>query len=294
MLEFGATYCRVPRGVNRIDIRRSGVGKGVDDGSCAAQITGARVTGGMSMDQPAYLGVGHRDLHAASNAADDRVMSVLQRSSLWSGLGHVVAALGPSSTLLKLPRKRALYSQGAPATALFVIASGRVRVARASADRQLTVAYRGPLELVGETALLGTNRYHDGATATESVEAVSIPVESVKQLMAVESALAARMLELMVERRVDAERRIEGLLARTVESRVASFLADAAKRYGIPESRGVLVGVKYTHQEIGDYVGSTRETVTLTLGELKRRGLIAFDHRRVIVVDMDGLERLSA
>ena len=96
----------------------------------------------------------------------------------------------------------------------------------------------------------------------------------------------------MLERRLQAERRIESLLSRTVESRVAEFLMDAAERHGIPESRGTLIGVKYTHQEIADYVGSTRETVTLTLGDLRRRDLILFDHRRVVVVDPAALRRL--
>jgi CRP/FNR family transcriptional regulator, cyclic AMP receptor protein len=51
-----------------------------------------------------------------------------------------------------------------------------------------------------------------------------------------------------------------------------------------------LIGVKYTHQEIADYVGSTRETVTLTLGELRRKNLVLFDHRRIVVRDLDALQ----
>jgi CRP-like cAMP-binding protein len=100
------------------------------------------------------------------------------------------------------------------------------------------------------------------------------------------------MLMLMVERRIQAERRVESLLSRTVESRVAEFLVDASERHGIPESRGVLIGVKYTHQEIADYVGSTRETVTLTLGDLRRRELLVFDHRRIVLTDPDAIRSL--
>lgn len=50
--------------------------------------------------------------------------------------------------------------------------------------------------------------------------------------------------------------------------------------------------MKYTHQEIADYVGSTRETVTLTLGELKRRELLLFDHRRIVLTQAKELEKL--
>jgi len=249
--------------------------------------------GGMSMDQPSQLGLAGYRFGGAVSSPDARVANVFRRSHLFDGLAHVVVAIAARSVIVKLPRKCALYSQGADADSVFVIAAGRLRVSRSTADRMLTVAYRGPGDLLGETALLGGGVYHDAATATETVEAVSVPLDALKQLIAVEATLAERMLQLMVERRVEAERRIEGLLMRTVESRVAGFITDAARRHGIPDSRGVLIAVKYTHQEIGDYVGSTRETVTLTLGDLRRRGFIGFDHRRVLVIDNDGLQRIA-
>lgn len=250
-------------------------------------------TGGMSMNQPSSLGLAGYEHVGVSAPTDPRVTSVLRRSPLFDGLSHAVGTLSPRSSVVKLQRKSILYAQGSPADAVFVIASGRLRISRSAADRTLTVAYRGGGDLVGETALLGAGVYHDAATATDGVEAISVPIDALKRLMSVEATFAERMLQLMAERRVDAERRIEGLLVRTVESRVASFIADAARRHGIPDSRGVLIGVKYTHQEIGDYVGSTRETVTLTLGELRRRGFISFDHRRVLVIDNDGLARIA-
>ena len=79
--------------------------------------------------------------------------------------------------------------------------------------------------------------------------------------------------------------------ARTVEARVADFVAQAAERHGIPESRGVLIGEKFTHIEIAEYVGATRETVTLVLGVLKRDGIIDTDHRRIVVRDAAGLRQ---
>jgi CRP-like cAMP-binding protein len=120
---------------------------------------------------------------------------------------------------------------------------------------------------------------------------VQVPVRQVHHLLTRNPELARRLLRLMVERRLDTDRRIESLLSRTVESRVAEFLLDAAQRHGIPDSRGLLIGVKYTHQEIADYVGSTRETVTLTLGDLRRKNLVLFDHRRIVVRDLEALHQ---
>jgi CRP/FNR family transcriptional regulator, cyclic AMP receptor protein len=243
----------------------------------------------MSMNQPRGLGVGRHDSAKAVGSAEERFAAILGTTTLFDGLSVGAYRIASRCSLVRSPRKRLLYSQGAPASAVYVVVSGRVRVLRASSSRVLTVGYRCPGDLVGETGVFGSQQYQDSAIATEAVEAVEIPNEALRDLMLEDPVVNERLLRIMVDRRVEAERRVEELLVQSVESRVAGFLADAAQRHGIPDSRGVLVGVKYTHQEIGDYVGSTRETVTLTLGEFKRRGWIDFDHRRVVVLDRGGL-----
>jgi CRP/FNR family cyclic AMP-dependent transcriptional regulator len=196
-------------------------------------------------------------------------------------------------TPAKFPRRGLLYEEGAAADSLYLIASGRVRVVRAAgASRTLTVAYSADGELLGETALPDGQSYRATASATEAVEAVRIPLRAVLTLLARSPAFSQRMLALMIERRLEAERRVESLLSRSVESRVAEFLLDAADRNGVPDERGILIAVRYTHQEIADYVGSTRETVTLTLGELKRQALLSFDHRRIVITQRTDLAKI--
>jgi CRP-like cAMP-binding protein len=126
----------------------------------------------------------------------------------------------------------------------------------------------------------------------ERLEALRIPRRRLEAAMVADGRLAVRLVAMLSKRVGDLERRMEAFLTRPVESRVADFLVEASRRHGIPDSRGVLIGVKFTHQEIASYVGSTRETVTLVLGDLKRRGLIGTDHRRVIVHESEALERL--
>jgi CRP-like cAMP-binding protein len=62
-----------------------------------------------------------------------------------------------------------------------------------------------------------------------------------------------------------------------------------------PKPRGPeVITAPFTHAEIAHLIGSTRETVTLVLGKLKREGLLAFDHRHVVLLDHARLERRSA
>jgi CRP/FNR family transcriptional regulator, cyclic AMP receptor protein len=221
----------------------------------------------------------------------ERILLALSRSDVFACCERdELNDLSEGATLLRVARRRRIYGHGEPVAGLYVIAHGRARVVRGAGEsRALTVAYRGPGEVIGEIAITDLLTHEDTASATEPVEIVQVPVRHVHDVLRRNADLAKRLLQLMVVRRLDTERRIESLLSRTVESRVAEFLLDAAQRHGIPDSRGLLISVKYTHQEIADYVGSTRETVTLTLGELRRKNLVMFDHRRIVVRDMDAL-----
>jgi CRP/FNR family cyclic AMP-dependent transcriptional regulator len=61
----------------------------------------------------------------------------------------------------------------------------------------------------------------------------------------------------------------------------------------VEDARGTLVAIKITHQEMANLIGSTRETVSLTLSQFKKSGLITMDGRKVIVTDFDGLKALA-
>jgi CRP/FNR family transcriptional regulator, cyclic AMP receptor protein len=223
---------------------------------------------------------------------EDRKRRALERCALFSHLSE--SLLSDTLRKLSLARvdRRGRLGDVEPAT-LWVLASGRVRVVRKSLDgRDITLDYYGAGEVIGEEALVEDNPPLK-FLAVEQVEAVRVPLAVARELLERDGTFAYGFATLLGERKVLAEKRIERLLTKPVESRVAHLLLEGARRYGVPDSRGTLIGVKFTHLEIASYVGSTRETVTLILGDFKRAGLILIDHRRIIVTDLDALEARS-
>jgi CRP-like cAMP-binding protein len=53
-----------------------------------------------------------------------------------------------------------------------------------------------------------------------------------------------------------------------------------------------MVALKITHQELANLIGSTRETVSLTLSQFKRKRLICTEGRKVIISDAESLRAL--
>jgi CRP-like cAMP-binding protein len=99
------------------------------------------------------------------------------------------------------------------------------------------------------------------------------------------------MAAALVDRHRSTEERLESLLLHGVEARLVDFLFGAHRRWAAEHVSGELIAAPFTHADIALLIGSTRETVTLLLGKLKRAGLIQFDRRRIVIRDRAGLEK---
>jgi CRP-like cAMP-binding protein len=203
-------------------------------------------------------------------------------------------ALYPIGSVEKLPRRARIAQQGEAARCLYLVGSGRVKLERVNGDRVFSVGHRGPGETVGETALGGSPLATETAVVLDDVEALAFPLTGLRKLLAIDEALRRVTVALLVERRLAAEKRLESLLLRGVEARLVDFLLASVDRWGEAHTSGELISAPFTHADIALLVGSTRETVTLVLGKLKRAGLIELEKRRIVVRDRDALGRHAA
>ncbi|NUQ72393.1 MAG: Crp/Fnr family transcriptional regulator [Polyangiaceae bacterium] len=201
---------------------------------------------------------------------------------------HALLELG---VLERIPRRTRVAQQGEPAKNLLVIGSGRVKLERANGDRLFAIDHRGPGETVGETALAGNAHMTESAVVLDDAEVLCLPLSGLRKLVANDDSIRKVMLGILASTRLAAEQRLESLLLHGVEARLVDFLLASMKRWGEPHPAGQVISAPFTHADIALLVGSTRETVTLVLGKLKRAGLIDLEKRRIVVRDEDALNR---
>jgi CRP-like cAMP-binding protein len=194
----------------------------------------------------------------------------------------------------RLPRRHRIAEQGEPPRCLVLIGTGRVKLERVTADRSLPLGHRGPGQFVGETAVAGVHTATESAVVLDEVEALSLPVAGFRKLLVADVPVRTAMTAALVHLHRAIEERLVSLLLDGVEARLIRFLFDASARWGQPHADGQVVSVPFTHADIALLIGSTRETVTLLLGKLKRAEFISFEHRRVVIRDRAALERHAA
>jgi CRP-like cAMP-binding protein len=77
--------------------------------------------------------------------------------------------------------------------------------------------------------------------------------------------------------------RSSGFLNLDLHERVAHTLLELSSHFGIKESRGALLRVSFSHQDIADLVGASRPRVTEHLAQLEREHLVIRQGRQLIV-----------
>lgn len=220
-----------------------------------------------------------------------RVQRVLRLSTVFEHASRSSReAVVEAATLEVVPGETKLIEQDNLATTLILLGRGRARVERATRNgHTVPLGYRGGGDLISESCLGKSRKYNETTSAMEEVEVVRIPLDLVAQLMVSDASLATAVVHMLLDRQRELEDRVESMLFRDVEGRVIEFLLRAVERWGVPSPRGSLISAPITHLEIAQSIGSTRETVTLTLGTLRREGLLDVAGRRLIVRDRETL-----
>ena len=223
-----------------------------------------------------------------------RALYYLKKIPIFTDLrGEELAMLASQVTLQEVRRRRVIFLPGDPGGSVFFVNGGRVKISRVTRDgKELTLAYRGPGEIFGELCLVDGGPREEMAEAMENALVAEVPREEFARLLDAHVSIGAKMTRVMCNRRRELENKVEDLVFKDVNAKLAELLLQLGDDFGVDDTRGTLVAVKITHQEMANLIGSTRETVSLTLSQFKKNKLIATEGRKIILVDREGLGTL--
>jgi CRP-like cAMP-binding protein len=226
---------------------------------------------------------------------EKRILWYLKKIPLLQDISHdSIHKLVAHIELKEVRRRQVVYLPGDPGQTVFFVNGGRVKISKVTRDgKELTLAYRGPGDIFGELAMIDGGPREEMAEAMENALISELPRQEFERIVQKEATVGYKLTKIVASRRREVENKIEQLIFKDVNAKLAELLLRLASEYGIEDARGTLVSLKITHQEMANLIGSTRETVSLTLSQFKRKGLIQTDGRKVILADREGLRALA-
>ncbi|MEM8945954.1 MAG: Crp/Fnr family transcriptional regulator [Planctomycetota bacterium] len=201
-----------------------------------------------------------------------------------------LTALESRCRVRKFPRNTPIYLPADHADGVLLLAEGRVKIGSFSEEgKQTILAFIEPGEVFGELSLMGTPEREEYAEAVEKSTVILIPNDVIQQLLGQCPSVSLGVTKLFGLRRQRVERRLKYLLFRSNRDRLVHLLIELAEQYGKPTADGVELRIKLSHQDLASIIGSTRETVTVVLGELQTEGRLKLGRRKITLTDMDQL-----
>lgn len=168
--------------------------------------------------------------------------------------------------------------------------SGRAKVCYLTRDGKQPILYFvNPDELIGEQSVLHGTLGQDYVETIEGSLVASMPTRILRDFALHEPSFATSLSELICRRRIVVERRIRHTMFLSNRERLTHLLLDLAEQYGSGTNDNYDLSVKLSHQDLANFIGSTRETVTVVLGKMQHEGLLKIRRRKITLCDVKQL-----
>jgi CRP/FNR family cyclic AMP-dependent transcriptional regulator len=193
-----------------------------------------------------------------------------------------------------LERGEMLYTPADRSERLFLLQKGKVRIFRTAPDgREFTLAIVESGTIFGEMALTAQRLEGAYAQAMEPSEVSTMAREDLERLVVQKPEVGLKIMQLLSERLRRYEARLEDANMKDVHSRLASIIVMLVESEGVRSGTGYRIAAHYTHQQLGEMIGSNREAVTRAFGVLQDEGVVELRRRLIYVRDIEALRRVA-
>ena len=188
-----------------------------------------------------------------------------------------------------------LFREGQDARGVFILCNGCAKISTVSKRGNVIILnIAQPGEVLGIEGTVGNRTCQVTAELLDSCQVKFIPQKEFTRFLTEYPQVAIHAV-LQLTGNCDAARERLRLVGSSIsgEHKLSQLLEIWAEQATNSNGSGSAFPVPFTHEEIAQMIGSTRETVTRVLSELKRNQVIEVRPRKFIVRDMERLRDLA-
>lgn len=193
-------------------------------------------------------------------------------------------------TLVNYNKGAMVVLQGAPAEVVFYVITGLVKVYCPRADgTRIMVKLAGPGDLVGYADYVDFRGHRaqifEVEALTKSAVALFTRDHILKILNTVERTVLLQVIERLNTAWSSMARWFGTFLGMSFKERLELALTELATKFGVRDSRGILLAPELSHADFADMIGSSRPMVTRLMAEMTKEGLLRRQGKRFILCE---------
>jgi CRP/FNR family cyclic AMP-dependent transcriptional regulator len=207
---------------------------------------------------------------------------VLRNVPLFSGLNEVeLDKLSKVAGRKQVARGTFIVRAGDCTDSLYILLSGRAKVTNFDEEgREIILAWLNPGEFFGEMGLVDGSPRSASVMAMEPCELLNISSDAFTRCMQDNFEVAQKLMQILVRRLREADRKIESLALLDVYGRVARLLLELS----VDENGKKVVKKKMSKQDMARMIGASREMVSKVMRDLELSGYIVCEGDTVTIM----------
>ena len=184
-----------------------------------------------------------------------------------------------------------VYLEGDLSDTIFFLIKGVAKIGTHSSDgREVIKSILHPHAMFGELGLYGEERRLSFCEImNEPAECLLLKISDFRTLMTNNHELCFNVISLVGSKLRKAEHRLESLIFKDARARIIDFLKDSVEKRGRKVGYEMLLKHSLTQQDIANITGTSRQTVTSVLNDLRKSDLIYFNRRSILIRDIQNL-----
>lgn len=181
----------------------------------------------------------------------------------------------------RYPRNTTIVEEGLAGDYMYIIREGRVKVTKLSEDgREKILEFLEAGAFVGEMALLERAPRSASVKTLSAVRLLALSRGDFLSLLRRSPDLALAVIEVLCSRLRTQNEQASALSFQRVKDRTKGLLQRLARS---EHGEGTRSTPTLTHQQIADMIGTSRETVTRAIRQLKEEGWLGQEGKRYVV-----------
>ncbi|MHC0035629.1 Crp/Fnr family transcriptional regulator [Pseudoneobacillus sp. C159] len=186
-----------------------------------------------------------------------------------------------------------LFREGQPAAELFIILEGRFQVFKMNAEgRELSLRLCKRNDIVGELTLFTHNpRYIFNVLALEDGKVAALNIESLEKALLQNTKLAYEFMKWMNNHFRKTITKFRDLVLHGRKGALYSTLIRLSNSYGQKQNGNIVITVPLTNQDLANFTGTARESVSRMLSELRKQKIITIERKTIIIHNLDYVKK---
>jgi CRP-like cAMP-binding protein len=205
-----------------------------------------------------------------------KVISLLAQTSLFGGLeSDDLAACARAFREKHLAKGQTLFLRGDPGTHLYLVETGRIRLAISTASgRRLSFQLATEGDLFGEIAALDGKPRTADATAIAETKVQCLERGAFRDLWATRPALATGLMTFLCRRLRQMTTQFESVALEPLDVRLARFILSALDSRIAREGKRIPLEFGFSQSELSQLLGASRPKVNAAMASLEKAGAI--------------------